>query len=309
MSFADEVRKELIESIKKDYKNRLYFVYGMLLFSKNHSKKKLEMILENKTLLKIIKEFFKKEIDIKILIDQNNSDYHLALKNTTDYKKLYDYFISKDMDITTQRINENFIKAQGKCVNFLSAVFIFYGTISDPKKSYQLEFFLSNDKLNNSFHGFLAKLGFDFKIAKRKKASSSVYTRDSTVIEEILTFMGAPVSAMKIMNVKAEKQIRNRVNRQTNFEAANLEKTATAYAEQRQDIEYILNNTDINKLDNELKKIIDIRSIYPDLSLKDLGEKYNPPISRSAVNYRIQKIRKYADKLRNEKKKKEENID
>ena len=44
-------------------------------------------------------------------------------------------------------------------------------------------------------------------------------------IRDSLTAIGAPVSAMELMNAKAEKLLRNGVNRRVNCEAANVDKT------------------------------------------------------------------------------------
>lgn len=55
----------------------------------------------------------------------------------------------------------------------------------------------------------------------------------------MLTYMGAMMQAMEIMNVKIYKEVRNNVNRSVNCEAANLDKTIAAAQKQVDDINYI----------------------------------------------------------------------
>ncbi len=55
----------------------------------------------------------------------------------------------------------------------------------------------------------------------------------------MLTYMGAMMQAMEIMNVKIYKEVRNNVNRSVNCEAANLDKTIAAAQKQADDINYI----------------------------------------------------------------------
>ena len=58
------------------------------------------------------------------------------------------------------------------------------------------------------------------------------YFKSSSQIEDLLTLMGAPVSAMGLMNTRAEKELRNGVNRRVNCEAANLDRAVDAAQEQ-----------------------------------------------------------------------------
>ena len=44
----------------------------------------------------------------------------------------------------------------------------------------------------------------------------------------------------------------------------------------------------------------EIRVMYPDASLKELGEKMTPPVGKSGVNHRLNKICEIADKLKGE---------
>ena len=121
------------------------------------------------------------------------------------------------------------------------------------------------------------------------------YIKDSEQITDLLTYMGAVVAAMNVMGTKALKQVRNTANRRANSEIANLQKTASASANQIKAIKKLKKDGRYNLLPEELKVVADLRYDYPELTLRELGAKLDPPISRSGVNHRMEKIIRMAE--------------
>ncbi len=107
--------------------------------------------------------------------------------------------------------------------------------------------------------------------------------------------MGANDSALEYIGVKVFKDVRNNVNRRTNFENANLDRTVNASLRQTQAIEKLKREGNFEKLSPELKKIAVLRLENPELSLQQIGQMLDPPLSRSGVNHRLQKILNYAE--------------
>ena len=100
------------------------------------------------------------------------------------------------------------------------------------------------------------------------------------------------------MNIKIYKDLRNKANRVTNCETANIEKTVVAASIQTQDIQYILQKRGLEYLPEELQEIAQLRLENPDLSLRELGELLKEPISRSGVNHRLKRLSAIAQELR-----------
>ena len=142
-------------------------------------------------------------------------------------------------------------------------------------------------------HGMGAKLS-------SRRGSSFLYIKESEKISDMLTYMGAMMQAMEIMNVKIYKEVRNNVNRSVNCEAANLDKTIAAAQKQADDINYIFEKRGEGYLPDELLQVAKIRLTALELSLSDIGKMLEPPISRSGVNHRLRKISLIADTLRGE---------
>ena len=94
---------------------------------------------------------------------------------------------------------------------------------------------------------------------------------------------------------KMEKDYKNNVNRQVNCETANLKKIGDAAAKQIFAIKKLMKDKSF-ELPEQLKELASLRIENPDISLKELGEMLNPPISKSGVNHRLKKIIELAEK-------------
>lgn len=125
-----------------------------------------------------------------------------------------------------------------------------------------------------------------------------LYYKESENIEDLLTYLGAPKSSLELMEVKIVKELRNRVNRATNCETANISKTVNAALSQIEDIRLIEASGGIGSLDEELRELARLRLQNPDMSLRELGQALTSPISRSGVNHRLRRISEYAAELR-----------
>lgn len=184
---------------------------------------------------------------------------------------------------------------------FLRGAFLVCGGAADPEKGYQLEIFLHDEKKCRRMLSLIEEHGMSAKLSTRR-GSSFLYIRESEKISDILTFMGAMMQSMEIMNVKIMKEVKNKINRAVNCESANLDKTIAAANKQVDDIEYIFGTKGRSYLSDELLQVADIRINGTELSLSEIGAMLEPPISRSGVNHRLRKISEIAEKLRTQQK-------
>ena len=109
--------------------------------------------------------------------------------------------------------------------------------------------------------------------------------------------MGATNASMNFMQVKMFKEVRNQVNRKTNFETANIDKTVSASAKQIAAIETIIHSVGLQQLPLDLQELASLRYENPEMSLRELGEQLSEPISRSGVNHRLKRIMAFADSI------------
>src|SRR5690606_4550169 len=104
------------------------------------------------------------------------------------------------------------------------------------------------------------------------------------------------------------KEMRNRVNRLVNAETSNVEKSVTAALKQIEDIRLIEAELGLDKLPPSLREAAQVRLAYPDVSLRDLGQRFDPPLSKSAVNHRMRRLARIAEDLQRNKPLRVENM-
>ena len=125
-----------------------------------------------------------------------------------------------------------------------------------------------------------------------------VYLKHSEQIEDLLTFMGAQQGTIDFINIEILKNVRNKANRISNCDMANINKVMLAAERQIKDILLIDERMGLDALSPDLQQMALLRMDNPELSLKELGELLDPPIGRSGVNHRLKRLQVLADSLR-----------
>lgn len=173
------------------------------------------------------------------------------------------------------------------CINhFLKGVFFASGRVTDPKKQYLLEFSLNNHEF---FAEFFEKLGLPVKLSERGK-EKILYMKKSSLLEDFFALAGMNGTAFHVINAKIEKEIRNNVKRVANCETNNIGKLVAASHEQIVAIEKLANRGLLSSLPEELEKTAKLRLEHKDLSLSALSKISVPPISKSGLSHRLNKI-------------------
>jgi len=131
-----------------------------------------------------------------------------------------------------------------------------------------------------------------------RKGHYIVYLKEGESIADLLNIMGAHLSLLNMENLRIFKDMRNNVNRQVNCETSNLSKTIQASIRQIRDINTIANIKGLEYLSDQLKEAAELRLMYEEASLQELGDMLSPPVSKSGVNHRLRKIGEIADDLR-----------
>jgi len=182
------------------------------------------------------------------------------------------------------------------CANaYLRGLFLTCGAVSDPRAAYHLEFRVPYHRLSRDVMTLLHELDLPARMVRRK-GTNVVYLKESGHIEDCLTRIGAIQSCLELMNIKMVKDIRNAANRVANCENANVDKTVTAALAQIEAIHRLEQRGGLDSLPDELRELARLRVDNPDLSLRELGARLMPPLSRSGVNHRLQKLMELAGK-------------
>lgn len=297
MSFSDEVKKELCTYIN-DKDKRFACLYGMLLFSRILASERICFQSKNKTAADTFGELFGKVFGSipkfrESTAKNNKIMYIYDITDTELIGKVFErYHFS-----TYGRHMDTEIVSTGSLGVFTAGVFLACGSVNDPEKEYHLEFTAPEETLAHGLADLLADIGVTSGLTIRR-GQYVVYIKGSESIEDTLTFIGAQQCTLELMNVKIYKDVRNKANRITNCDNANINKVVTASMKQVEDIRLIASTMGLDILSEELREVAELRLSSTGLSLQDIGDSLSIPLSRSGVNHRLKKIAKIADEIR-----------
>ena len=297
MSFSSNVKNELI---KNEYENRCCkksLLYGMALFSKSFSFSRITFQSENEAITELFRRLLKElcNIESKIKVSPSGKSFCVDITSKSNASKLMAFFGHDSHEKNLVINHSNFLCEN--CRNaFIAGVFLSCGTISSPEKDYHLEFNITYHNLAKSFVTLLNEAEQNPRIIQRK-GYNVVYIKDSESIEDFLYIMGAPSSMFDMMNIKIVKEIRNTANRKANCETANIEKTVQASMPQIEAILKIKREKGLDSLSQPLREMAEMRLENPDLSLAELAEQFDPPLSKSGANHRLKRIGEIAKEL------------
>lgn len=174
----------------------------------------------------------------------------------------------------------------------------FWGTgyCSDPAKGYRIEFLVQNSEAVSLICAALDILSIRYITAKRKD-STAVYFKNGDDVSDFLSYIGSPSAMMDFENVRAEKDVKSRVNRTVNCDAGNTKRQAEAAAVRNEQITKIMNSGKANRLPPELRDAAKAHMENPGASLAELGAMMNPPIGKSGMRHRLEKLAEFAENL------------
>lgn len=234
----------------------------------------------------------------KLLTDLEIDSYGVTKEKETGKQTAKIYITEKESIQKLQTIQRKRFICEKCSVAFMTGLFIKNGTVSDPTKEYQLEFKISDeDKAAKLLAGFY-RIGFEFKIVQRRK-NFVVYTRNSETIEDFLATIGAQTTCLEIMSNKVVKDIRNKINRITNCETANIAKSSKASREHLDAINHLIQTGNLELLSEDLQNVAYLKLDNPEMSLAELADIADPPLTKSSLNRRLKKLCELANKEEN----------
>lgn len=312
MSFSGEVKEELSRQFHKSRHCQIAEIAAILSFvgrlEEVQGQKILHVYTENLSLARKYFVLMRKTFhaNVRIAVRQNvylhkSRIFVLSLVVPDEVHKVLlavKWQNEKGEDIRSGGV-VNRLLVQNTCCRraFIRGAFLSAGSMSDPEKSYHLEFVCSGQQKAEHLREIVNSFGMDAKIVLRKK-SYVVYLKEGSQIVDMLNIMEAHVALMNLENVRILKEMRNSVNRQVNCETANINKTVSAAVKQVEDINYIKSVRGLDSLSDNLREIALLRLEYPEAALKELGTYLEPPVGKSGVNHRLRKLCEIAEDLR-----------
>ncbi|MDE7261475.1 MAG: DNA-binding protein WhiA [Oscillospiraceae bacterium] len=265
--------------------------YGALLYGNTFSPHEVRLITESEAFAARLPALLERAFGVAFdrLPGEGERKFIFQLNDREKIGRIIDAFGFDSRQSPVLHINFGLLEEECCRASFLRGAFLAGGSVTEPSKRYHLELVTSHAQASRELLALLTDMGRQPGQAARGGCQVT-YFKSGEQIAEVLTLMGAPGSAAALMDARAEKELRNGVNRQVNCEAANLDKAVNAAQEQLEAIRRLYELDRVEGLTAQLKETIILRETFPELTLSELAKEFEPPITKSCLNHRLRKL-------------------
>lgn len=275
-----------IEIISNDYK--VAFLIANLL--KKYLKKDVQLQTKNQ-------EIGKRKINNFLLNVSGNGVIELLSRcNVLNVKEDGEAFVD-----STQKVAGNIELLRV----YMRALLILKGKISIPEveknhitadhsNAYRIEMKKISEKIAQEIANRMAELDIILKI-KSQSDSTTLSSTDSSVITDLLAFVGANKAVLMINSSIIARSFKSKVVREMNCNMANIDKVISAGEKLMSAVAKLKLLGKYHELDKATQDTCNKKINNMELSLEQIANELN--ISKSAVNHRIRKVIELANSL------------
>ena len=296
MSFASQTKAELCRVPLARRCCAQAEAYGVLLFCNSFTHREVRIITESADFAARLPQLFRKGFRVEFdgaPAGGEGGKRAFTIAAPDKLAAVFSAFGQDPADALAHHINFAVLEEEHCRTAFFRGAFLAGGSVTDPAKRYHLELVTSHYNVSRELPVLLQEAGFRPKETTRK-SNYMTYFKQSEYIEDFLTAIGAPLAAMEMMNAKLEKNLRGSVNRRVNCDAANLDKAVDAAMEQIAAIRALEKRMDLSELGDKLARTARLRVENPELTLTQLAELCDPPVTKSCLNHRLRKLMELA---------------
>lgn len=292
MSFSADVKAELSSARIEKRNLAVAECYGVLLFCNTFRASEIRIITASPDFSVRLPRLFRKAFSLNF--DSLPSESAVGKRSfcITDPAKIRTILNAFGSDAggpVAHHINFGVLEDPGCPEAFVRGAFLAGGSVTDPEKRFHLELATSHQSVSRELRALLLEMDLDPREASRG-AHALLYFKKSDQIADFLAHIGAHASAVNIHTAKVEKEMRNTVTRQINCDTANADKTVSAALKQDAAIRKILKRDGLDALPEPLRDAALLRLANPEASLSDLAMLSNPPVTKSCLSHRLNRI-------------------
>jgi cell division protein WhiA len=190
-----------------------------------------------------------------------------------------------------ERVGKNSIlKSRKHClIAFIQGMFISCGYIQNPEQGYHLEFRVKGRWNCSAFRYVSRALNLKFG-SYDTNGITCFYMKNSRRILRFLNLVGLFDKAAEVSELMSARSLVSMVNRQVNFETANINKSISAAEQCIANIKALLGLDNQSFWTESLYLMAVTRIKFPHDGIEKLGKRFSPSLSKSAVNHRLRRI-------------------
>ncbi len=297
VSFSAAAKAEVCRTFPSKRCCAMAQCFGILLYCNSFTADSIKIITESREFAHLLPDLFWKAFQLEFDSFPSMEAPGKLVFQIHDREKTGQIMSSFGFDPgDTLALHVNMPVVEEDCCKaaFLRGAFQAGGSVTDPVKGYHLEMATTHRSVAPETHALIHEiLNMDPKTAHRG-GGQVLYFKQSEMISDFLTFLGAPLAAMGIMEARLEKELNNKVNRRCNCDDANTSKVVDAAQEQLAVIRTLRETGVLETLPAKLKEAAAAREENPEASLSELAAMMEPPITKPAMNNRMKKLLTWA---------------
>ena len=301
VSFSGSAKAEISKNMPVRKCCALAECFGILLFCNTFSAESVKIVTESREFGQLLPKLFKKAFNVTFDVFPSLEAPGKLVFQIMDEEKIEVIMETYGFDYRqTLALHVNLPVLEEECCKtaFLRGAFLAGGSVTDPAKGYHLELATTHQSVAKETYALMNEvLGFSPKLTERG-GSAVLYLKQSEKISDLLTLLGAGVGAMAIMEARLEKEMSNKVNRRCNCDDANISKVVEAAQEQLFAIRTLREAGLFENLPEKLKQAAVAREQNPEAALTELAGQMEPPISKPAMNHRLQRLVQMAQEVK-----------
>ena len=298
MSFSSDAKAELCRA-KVDKKCcAIAESYGVLLYCNTFTPREIRIITASDAFAARLPRLFRRAFSVAFDVqpgEEAKGKRSFIIREKDKIERIFDSFGAEADATLSHHVNFGVIEEECDRVSFLRGAFLAGGSVTDPEKRYHLELATPHHAVSRESYSVLLELGFTARETQRG-GNHLLYFKQADVIADFFTALGAPTTAMGVMTAKVEKEMRNTITRQINCDSANADKVVSAAQEQLDAIRRVAKEIGLDALSEPLRDAAFLRLANPEASLADLALLSDPPVTKSCLSHRLNKIILLAEK-------------
>ena len=292
MSFSASAKAEICRAAPQSRCCALAECFGVLLYCNSFHADGIRIITESREFAQRLPKLFRKAFSMSFdtLPEETERKLVFQIRKKEKLQEIMEAYGFSREDTLALHVNLAVVEEECCKAAFLRGAFLAGGSVTDPGKGYHLEMTTTHQSVARETYALMREvMGFSPKNAGRG-GGQVLYLKQSDQISDFLTYIGAPVAAMGIMEARLEKELNNKVNRRCNCDDANTSKVVEAAQEQINAIRILAERGMLESLPAKLAQAAQARQANPSATLTELAGLMEPPITKPAMNHRMKKL-------------------
>ncbi len=293
VSFSGNAKAEICRNTPTKACCALAECFGILLFCNSFSSDGIRIITESREFAQSLPKLLKKAFGLSFdILPEFESPGKLVFQITdpVKIKQIMAAYGFSPNDTLALHVNLPVVEEDCCKTAFLRGAFLAGGSVTDPGKGYHLEITTTHSSVSRETYTLMHEAMSIYPKTAKRGGGFVLYLKQSDLISDCLTYLGAPIAAMGIMEAKLEKELNNKVNRRCNCDEANTSKVVEAAQEQLAAIRTLREQGRLEHLPQKLQQAAIAREENPEASLTELAVMMEPPITKPAMNHRLKKL-------------------